>query len=119
MSWILYILVKKLQHDPHLERIQYKKAVRAAMILIPVLGLQFLFTIYRLQDLTHQVINLILDGLQGCAVSIIFCYTNKTVLDSARKWWKTTCDSRSMKADIRARMSSVQHETKMALIDQS
>ncbi|VDM58100.1 unnamed protein product [Angiostrongylus costaricensis] len=24
MSWILYILVNKLRHDPHLERIQYK-----------------------------------------------------------------------------------------------
>ncbi|PIO66245.1 hypothetical protein TELCIR_12048, partial [Teladorsagia circumcincta] len=40
------------------------KAVRAAVILIPVFGLQFLFTIYRLPDLTHQVINLVLDGLQ-------------------------------------------------------
>ncbi|KAJ1361364.1 hypothetical protein KIN20_020589 [Parelaphostrongylus tenuis] len=117
MSWILYILVKKLRHDPHLERIQYNKAVRAAIILIPVFGLQFLFTIYRLPDLTHQVINLILDGLQGCAVSIIFCYTNKSVWDAARKWWKGVCDSRSVKADIRARMS-IQQETKIALIDQ-
>ncbi|ETN78113.1 hypothetical protein NECAME_18246, partial [Necator americanus] len=40
------------------------KAVRAAVILIPVFGLQFLFTIYRLEDITHQVINLVMDGLQ-------------------------------------------------------
>ncbi|EYB85124.1 hypothetical protein Y032_0304g1928 [Ancylostoma ceylanicum] len=116
MSWILYILVKKLRDDPHLERMQYKKAVRAAVILIPVFGLQFLFTIYRLQDLTHQVINLIMDGLQGCAVSIIFCYTNKSVWVCARKWWKGVCDSRSVKADIRARMS-IQHDTKLPLVE--
>ncbi|WKY02065.1 hypothetical protein Q1695_015800 [Nippostrongylus brasiliensis] len=118
MSIILYILVKKLKNDPHLERMQYKKAVRAAVILIPVFGLQFLFTIYRLPDLTHQVINLVLDGLQGCAVSIIFCYTNKSVWDCAKKWWKGVCDSRSVKADIRARMS-IQHETKVPLVDKN
>ncbi|KAK6745601.1 hypothetical protein RB195_011992 [Necator americanus] len=105
MSRILYILVKKLRHDPHLERMQYKKAVRAAVILIPVFGLQFLFTIYRLEDITHQVINLVMDGLQGCVVSIIFCYTNKSVCDCARKWWKGVRDSRSIEADVRTRMS--------------
>ncbi|PIO67402.1 hypothetical protein TELCIR_10850 [Teladorsagia circumcincta] len=129
MSRILYILVKKLQHDPHLERMQYKKAVRAAVILIPVFGLQFLFTIYRLPDLTHQVINLVLDGLQGCAVSIIFCYTNKSVWDCARKWWKgpigheevvTRNESRpknTRNLQYRERVHSVYKKTFITMVD--
>ncbi|VDL69350.1 unnamed protein product [Nippostrongylus brasiliensis] len=92
--------------------------IESAIIIPCILALCFLFTIYRLPDLTHQVINLVLDGLQGCAVSIIFCYTNKSVWDCAKKWWKGVCDSRSVKADIRARMS-IQHETKVPLVDKN
>ncbi|KAK6031135.1 hypothetical protein OSTOST_02710 [Ostertagia ostertagi] len=120
MSRILYILVKKLQHDPHLERMQYKKAVgeRLGDSDTGICALSF-SSILRLPDLTHTVHYLVYcDGYKGCAVSIIFCYTNKSVWDCARKWWKGVCDTRSVKADIRARMS-VQLETKLPLVDKS
>lgn len=34
-------------------------------MLVPVFGLHFLITIYRIQSYLHQIINLILDGLQA------------------------------------------------------
>ena len=61
---ILYVLIKKLRYNPHLEPVQYTKAVRAVFMLVPVFGLHFLITIYRIQSTLHQIINLILDGMQ-------------------------------------------------------
>ncbi|PAV90371.1 hypothetical protein WR25_25806 [Diploscapter pachys] len=87
LMFIMYILVKKLRCNPHLERIQYRKAVRAAFMLMPVFGLQQLFTIVRLSNTFYQVLDISLNGLQGFFVSLIICYTNKTVLESVSKWW--------------------------------
>ncbi|CAI4229127.1 unnamed protein product [Auanema sp. JU1783] len=115
VTFIMYILVKKLRCDPHLERMQYRKAVRAALMLIPVFGLHFLFTIYRIPSVTHQVINLVLDGLQGCAVSVIICYTNKTVLECVVKRWTVFCENRSMTKECKAR-TSIQTDTRTPLV---
>ncbi|GMR42770.1 hypothetical protein PMAYCL1PPCAC_12965, partial [Pristionchus mayeri] len=151
---ILYILVKKLRYNPHLEPMQYSrpplfaiilhggirlthpsrrdswliratarhslipplpghpltiapdvlvvaKAVRAALMLVPVFGLHFLFTIYRMPSELHQIMNLIMDGLQGFAVSIILCYANNGVGEAVKKYIKDMKDLRTLRSECR------------------
>uniref|UniRef100_A0A914WTE7 G-protein coupled receptors family 2 profile 2 domain-containing protein n=1 Tax=Plectus sambesii TaxID=2011161 RepID=A0A914WTE7_9BILA len=92
MIAILYILIRKLRFSPDHEPAQYRKAVRATLILLPVFGLHFLLTIYRLPILAHEIFNLLLDGLQGFFVAIIICYTNGRVTECLHKTWQARKD---------------------------
>uniref|UniRef100_A0A915ASC9 G-protein coupled receptors family 2 profile 2 domain-containing protein n=1 Tax=Parascaris univalens TaxID=6257 RepID=A0A915ASC9_PARUN len=85
LTVILYILLEKLRYNPHVEPVQYRKAVRAIFMLVPVFGLHFLLTIYRMPSYAHQIINLFLDGIQGFVVSVILCYANGRVQECIRK----------------------------------
>ncbi|VDK50430.1 unnamed protein product [Anisakis simplex] len=97
MSGIMYVLVKKLKYNPHMEPAQYRKAVRAVFMLVPVFGLHFLFTIYRLSSYTHQIINLFLDGIQGFVVAVILCYANGHVQECVHKTVVKKLDNRNLK----------------------
>uniref|UniRef100_A0AC35TS02 G_PROTEIN_RECEP_F2_4 domain-containing protein n=1 Tax=Rhabditophanes sp. KR3021 TaxID=114890 RepID=A0AC35TS02_9BILA len=89
MTSIMFTLVKKLKYNPHMEPVQYRKAVRAAILLMPIFGLHFIFTIYRVDDPIYSLCNELLDGLQGLLVSIIVCYTNKSVIELYRNRFKS------------------------------
>lgn len=111
---VVIILVKKIRCDPHLERIQYRKAVRGAFMLIPVFGLQQLFTIYRFGNTYYQVLDQSLNGLQGLIVSLIVCYSNKTVLEGFQKWRVTYQEKTALGVECRQRMS-IQESGKLIL----
>ncbi|TKR68183.1 hypothetical protein L596_024199 [Steinernema carpocapsae] len=85
LSLIMCVVINKIRFSPHMEQAQYTKALRVVFMLVPVFGLHFLLTIYRIQSHTHQIINLILDGLQGAVVSVIVCYSNKSVHECLSK----------------------------------
>ena len=63
----------------------FRKAVRAAIVLVPLFGVHFALTIYRppVSDCywveLYFYINNALDGLQGFFVALIFCYINGEV----------------------------------------
>uniref|UniRef100_A0A1I7XT46 G_PROTEIN_RECEP_F2_3 domain-containing protein n=1 Tax=Heterorhabditis bacteriophora TaxID=37862 RepID=A0A1I7XT46_HETBA len=63
----------------------------------------------------YKVLCWVLDGLQGCAVSLIICYTNKSVLECVIKWWTGLRESRAVRAEIKAR-ESLQQDTKQPLV---
>ncbi|CAO82061.1 G_PROTEIN_RECEP_F2_4 domain-containing protein [Caenorhabditis elegans] len=114
LGLIVYILVKKLRCDPHLERIQYRKAVRGALMLIPVFGVQQLLTIYRFSNTYYQVTDQSLNGLQGMFVSFIVCYTNRSVVECVLKFWSSHQEKRALGAECRQRMS-IQESGKLIL----
>ncbi|CAB3402451.1 unnamed protein product [Caenorhabditis bovis] len=114
LTLVMYILVKKLRCDPHLERIQYRKAVRGALMLIPVFGIQQLLTIYRFENTVYQAIDQSLNGLQGLFVALIVCYTNRTVIESISKYWNSRLEKRAIGAECRQRMS-IQENSKVLL----
>uniref|UniRef100_A0A8R1IPT0 G-protein coupled receptors family 2 profile 2 domain-containing protein n=2 Tax=Caenorhabditis japonica TaxID=281687 RepID=A0A8R1IPT0_CAEJA len=111
---VVYILFQKLSCDPHLERMQYTKAVRGAFLLIPVFGVQQLLTIYRFNNTLYQVLDQASNGLQGMFVSIIVCYTNRSVLDCVSKSWSAFREKRALGAECRQRMS-IQESGKLLL----
>ncbi|XP_067130496.1 calcitonin gene-related peptide type 1 receptor-like isoform X2 [Centruroides vittatus] len=79
---IIQVLVTKLRAVHANEPSQYRKAVRATLVLVPLFGLHFFLVIYRPQSGGCEMLDAYtfftytLDGLQGFLVALIFCYLN-------------------------------------------
>lgn len=81
------VLFTKLRHMNNVnEPTQYRKAVRATLVLIPLFGLHSFFTIYRpnisvsCHSQVYSYVEYAMDGLQATVISIIFCYNNGEIL---------------------------------------
>ncbi|XP_064456523.1 calcitonin gene-related peptide type 1 receptor-like isoform X2 [Ornithodoros turicata] len=82
---IIRVLVTKLRSTHANEPSQFRKAVRAVLVLFPLFGMHFLMTVYRSPANcgpweVYQYISKASDGLQGFFVAVIFCYLNGEVL---------------------------------------
>uniref|UniRef100_A0A8C2WQ01 G-protein coupled receptors family 2 profile 2 domain-containing protein n=1 Tax=Cyclopterus lumpus TaxID=8103 RepID=A0A8C2WQ01_CYCLU len=88
---IVRILITKLRVTHQAESSLYMRAVRATLILIPLLGIQFVLLPYKPQD--HWVFEIylyvmeILMHYQGLLVSTIYCFFNGEVQSVMRRHW--------------------------------
>ncbi|XP_076349338.1 calcitonin gene-related peptide type 1 receptor-like isoform X1 [Tachypleus tridentatus] len=82
---IIRVLVTKLRAAHTNEPSQFRKAVRATLVLVPLFGLHFTLVIYRPDSGScgwieaYFYFSYAMDGLQGCLVALIFCYLNGEV----------------------------------------
>ncbi|BES94463.1 receptor [Nesidiocoris tenuis] len=70
-----------------------RKAVRATLILIPLLGLQYLLTPFRPDQGTqweyvYQVVSAVVTSCQGLCVALLFCFGNGEVVTAMKKKWR-------------------------------
>ncbi|XP_042895895.1 calcitonin receptor isoform X1 [Parasteatoda tepidariorum] len=83
---IVQIIITKLRSSKVDEPAQFRRAVKATMVLIPLFGLHFLFLSYHPIKgdchilLIYSIALYSLDGLQGGIVSLLFCYLNNEVI---------------------------------------
>ncbi|KAK2917445.1 calcitonin gene-related peptide type 1 receptor isoform X1 [Channa argus] len=88
---IVRVLITKLRVTHQAEFSLYMRAVRATLILIPLLGIQFILLSYKPQD--HWVLEIylyimdILMHYQGLLVATIFCFFNGEVQSVLRRHW--------------------------------
>ncbi|XP_033836956.1 calcitonin gene-related peptide type 1 receptor-like [Periophthalmus magnuspinnatus] len=88
---IVRVLITKLRVTHQAESSLYMRAVRATLILIPLLGIQYVLLAYKPQE--HHVAEVylyIMDVLmhyQGLLVSTIFCFFNGEVQNVLRRHW--------------------------------
>uniref|UniRef100_A0AAQ4P1E2 Calcitonin gene-related peptide type 1 receptor n=2 Tax=Gasterosteus aculeatus aculeatus TaxID=481459 RepID=A0AAQ4P1E2_GASAC len=88
---IIRVLITKLRVTHQAESSLYMRAVRATLILIPLLGIQFVLLPYKPQN--HWVVEIyqyimeILMHYQGLLVSTIFCFFNGEVQSVLRRHW--------------------------------
>ncbi|XP_050533599.1 calcitonin gene-related peptide type 1 receptor-like isoform X2 [Daktulosphaira vitifoliae] len=69
------------------------KAVRATLILIPLLGLQYMLMPFRPEAGTsweplYQITSAVVVSFQGLCVALLFCFCNGEVLSEIKKRWK-------------------------------
>ncbi|XP_061528469.1 calcitonin gene-related peptide type 1 receptor isoform X1 [Phycodurus eques] len=93
---ILRVLITKLKETHCAESTTYMKAVRATLILIPLLGVQFILFPWRPEGRISRAIYdffvNIFCHFQGLLVAIIFCFCNSEAQTALkRKWaqWKS------------------------------
>ncbi|KAJ3591534.1 hypothetical protein NHX12_006667 [Muraenolepis orangiensis] len=88
---IVRVLITKLKVTHQAESSLYMKAVRATLILIPLLGIQFILLPYkpdgRVSSEIYDYIMHILMHYQGLLVATIFCFFNGEVQGVVRRHW--------------------------------
>ncbi|KAJ3583799.1 hypothetical protein NHX12_015517, partial [Muraenolepis orangiensis] len=86
---IVRVLITKLKVTHQAESSLYMKAVRATLILIPLLGIQFVLLPYKPQGHceVYQYIMNIFMHFQGLLVATIFCFFNGEVQTVLRRHW--------------------------------
>ncbi|KAM9829579.1 calcitonin gene-related peptide type 1 receptor [Syngnathus typhle] len=88
---IVRVLITKLRVTHQAESSLYMRAVRATLILIPLLGIQFVLLPYKPHEHWVSEIYLyimeILMHYQGLLVSTIFCFFNGEVQSVLRRHW--------------------------------
>ncbi|XP_060922980.1 calcitonin gene-related peptide type 1 receptor [Limanda limanda] len=88
---IVRVLITKLRVTHQAESSLYMRAVRATLILIPLLGIQFVLFPYKPQEhWTTEIYMYIMEILmhyQGLLVSTIFCFFNGEVQSVLRRHW--------------------------------
>ncbi|XP_066302119.1 calcitonin gene-related peptide type 1 receptor-like isoform X1 [Branchiostoma lanceolatum] len=90
---ILRVLITKLRATNTPETNSYRKAVRATLILVPLLGVQFVVVPFRPTDgTTAEVIydyaSTVLMNYQGLFVALIYCFFNGEVIGQVKRKWR-------------------------------
>ncbi|XP_028819169.1 calcitonin gene-related peptide type 1 receptor isoform X3 [Denticeps clupeoides] len=88
---IVRVLVTKLRDTHRAESNMYMKAVRATLILVPLLGIQFVILLWRPENrLAGEIYDFIMHILmhyQGLLVATIFCFFNGEVQAVLKRQW--------------------------------
>uniref|UniRef100_UPI00358F44B1 calcitonin gene-related peptide type 1 receptor-like n=1 Tax=Myxine glutinosa TaxID=7769 RepID=UPI00358F44B1 len=88
---IVRVLVTKLKDTHHAESHMYMKAARATLILVPLLGIQFVLVPWRPEDrdagdIYMSIMN-IFTHYQGLLVATLFCFFNGEVQMVLKRHW--------------------------------
>ncbi|GAB6025842.1 hypothetical protein CHUAL_011822 [Chamberlinius hualienensis] len=90
---IVKVLVTKLRAVNTSDTNQTRKAARATVILIPLLGLHYIVTPFRPQEKTpwaavYAIVSAVVTSFQGLCVALLFCIFNSEVTAVIRKKWR-------------------------------
>uniref|UniRef100_A0A674IDZ3 Corticotropin-releasing factor receptor 1 n=1 Tax=Terrapene triunguis TaxID=2587831 RepID=A0A674IDZ3_9SAUR len=107
---IVRILMTKLRASTTSETMQYRKAVKATLVLLPLLGITYmLFFVNPGEDEISGVVfiyfNSFLESFQGFFVSVFYCFLNSEVRSAVRKRWHRWQDKHSIRARVARAMS--------------
>ncbi|XP_035002565.1 corticotropin-releasing factor receptor 1 isoform X2 [Hippoglossus stenolepis] len=107
---IVRILMTKLRASTTSETIQYRKAVKATLVLLPLLGITYmLFFVNPGEDEISQNVfiyfNSFLESFQGFFVSVFYCFLNSEVRSAARKRFHRWQEQHSIRVRMTQAMS--------------
>lgn len=105
---IMRILLSKLRSVHSNETMQTRRAVRATLILIPLLGLQYIAIPFKPPpgsdgEYIYSMISAFLVSFQGVFVALVFCFFNGEVIKCFKKEWHRhrLSSSRSYRDSVR------------------
>ncbi|XP_054720119.1 calcitonin gene-related peptide type 1 receptor-like [Uloborus diversus] len=125
LAHIIQVIITKLRSSHSDEPTQFRRAVRATMVLIPLFGLHFLFLSYHPRvnncywQKIYNIVTYSVDGLQGGVVSLIFCYFNNEVLFllkrtyNRRQMVRSVTNSRRTRTSVSTNAESFMNENSM------
>ncbi|XP_052803990.1 corticotropin-releasing factor receptor 2-like [Mya arenaria] len=101
LSTIVWVLITKLRASHTLEIRQYRKAVKATIILFPLLGITYVLFIISPSDhpqvkLVFNIINAVLQSFQGLLVAVFYCFLNGEVKGVLKKRISRFNDARTL-----------------------
>lgn len=91
---VIRVLTNKLREHRTSETIQIKKGVKAAILLLPLLGITHITKIYQQAPifnwtllLIYECVNCFLVHYQGVFLSILYCFMNNEVRNELKRHW--------------------------------
>ncbi|XP_022303718.2 corticotropin-releasing factor receptor 2-like isoform X2 [Crassostrea virginica] len=101
LATIIWVLVTKLRASNSLETKQLRKAVKATLLLLPLLGITYLLFIWPPTDHqavveAHKFINTFLQSFQGFFVALFYCFLNGEVKSVLKKKFNTLRENRTL-----------------------
>ncbi|KAI8789533.1 corticotropin-releasing factor receptor 2, partial [Biomphalaria glabrata] len=108
---VVWILCHKLRESTSIETQQFRKATRAIVVLLPLLGLHLILT-YPLEFLSStvevflSVTRNFLQGIQGILVATFYCFLNNEVQEAIRLRVFVYQEKRSLYASLTNILSS-------------
>ncbi|XP_055329235.1 calcitonin gene-related peptide type 1 receptor-like isoform X2 [Paramacrobiotus metropolitanus] len=96
---IVRVLITKMRATNSREDHHTRKAVRATLILVPLLGLQYILFPFRPDEsarhfiFAYDIASAICTSLQGLFVALIFCFFNGEVMDLSKRQIRTRRES--------------------------
>ncbi|XP_025095634.1 corticotropin-releasing factor receptor 1-like isoform X2 [Pomacea canaliculata] len=109
---IIRVLVVKLRANNTIESRRIRKAIKATIILLPLLGMTNLLFLAQPAEqgpllVAYRVINAVLPSCQGIFVSVLYCFMNSEVQSVIRKKWNRFRVNRAMNTRSRRQESNV------------
>ncbi|KAH9492355.1 Corticotropin-releasing factor receptor 1 [Bulinus truncatus] len=107
---VIWVLVRKLRTSAAIESQQVTKAVKAIVVLLPLLGLHFILT-YLVESFNSNpkkpsfIIRNFVQAFQGLLVATFYCFLNSEVKATLRQKLKTFQQSRSIQRYTKSRTS--------------
>ncbi|XP_015518859.1 diuretic hormone receptor [Neodiprion pinetum] len=102
---IMWVLITKLRSANNVETQQYRKATKALLVLIPLLGVTYILVLAgpTQGDIAHVFGNLraILLSFQGLSVALFYCFLNTEVQNTVRHHFSRWSTARNLGADRR------------------
>ncbi|XP_014253744.1 diuretic hormone receptor-like isoform X2 [Cimex lectularius] len=92
---IMLVLITKLRSSNNVETQQYRKASKALLVLIPLLGVTYIFFLVGPKTDIYEYIRAILLSTQGFSVALFYCFLNTEVQNTFRHHflrWKESRD---------------------------
>ncbi|GAB1597487.1 calcitonin gene-related peptide type 1 receptor isoform X2 [Argonauta hians] len=83
LIYILIVLFNQMQAHPSEPR-DYRRTIKAIFILIPLLGLQLIFIIYKPHTYFYELMSVIIVNSQGGLLAIMLCFFNSEALNHMR-----------------------------------
>ncbi|KAL3831468.1 hypothetical protein ACJMK2_023213, partial [Sinanodonta woodiana] len=107
---ILRILLTQMQSHPN-EPSNYRKALKATFVLVPLFGLQQFLVIYRPDDKSalfiYEAIASIVQNTRGAVVALIFCFFNGEVHTHLKSILKRKWRTPSLRSDLSRKGSNM------------
>lgn len=102
---IMWVLIIKLRSNNNVETKQYRKATKALLVLIPLLGITYLVVITAPVDgfakYIFAIIRALLISTQGFSISVFYCFMNSEVKQTIRQRFFRWQDERNIQYNQR------------------
>ncbi|XP_055700726.1 diuretic hormone receptor-like [Phlebotomus papatasi] len=109
---VMWVLITKLRSAENSETKQYRKASKALLVLMPLLGITYLIVLSGPSEgvgsYIFAVVRAILLSSQGFSVSLFYCFLNSEVQNAMRHRFNKWRDKRNIRGNIAHRFQNAQ-----------
>ncbi|XP_035219762.1 diuretic hormone receptor-like isoform X2 [Stegodyphus dumicola] len=114
LAKIMWVLITKLRVSSTAESRQYRKAAKALLVLIPLLGVTYIVVIATPSEPVAEVVFIYIQAtllsMQGFMVAVLYCFLNAEVQNSVKHYLETW---RTQKSISKAQRQSIRKSSQI------